>query len=256
MSPRQVTAFASLNCLSTLIVAVIALLLAGLSQARSDEPPRIGLLWNKTGLPLVFPLQVKTSPGLDYLIMLTNAETGEDALAAYAEGGAFFRVLAPPGEFLIRIEAGTDWRADPIGFHDADTQQSIELTEPLLFHIRGVGTKVGHLIDLTDSTDITISEEADCQTSRRTAAPPARLLDRDDFNQVWDREDQRLLPSLNSPQPAVPSDFPRLQPDPLARTGDRDLAYLRYRNGQPLYLPDPGHSSEGASIRVQTRPCP
>ena len=63
----------------------------GLARAETERPA--GLMWNRTGLPAVFPLQIKTTPGADYLVILSDAETDFDALAAYARGGDFSAFL-------------------------------------------------------------------------------------------------------------------------------------------------------------------
>lgn len=97
-----------------------------------------GLIRNTTGLPLVFPLQVHSAPGVDLLLSLEEAETGALALEAAIEGGRFFRVLAPPGQFAVQVR-------------DRNNPGSIPLAriDPLEFRVAGLGTKGGYLIDLT-----------------------------------------------------------------------------------------------------------
>lgn len=65
-----------------------------------------GLMWNRTGLPAVFPLQVDTVPGNNYVMRLSDPATGVDLLAAYVIGGKFFRVLVPPRYFQHTLWRG------------------------------------------------------------------------------------------------------------------------------------------------------
>ncbi len=77
--------------------------------AGQDEPRRVdvtpGLMWNRSGLPAIFPLQVKTSAGNNYFLTLIDAETGKKTLAAFIIGGEFFKVLVPPGTFVVRFSS-------------------------------------------------------------------------------------------------------------------------------------------------------
>lgn len=122
------------------------------------EPPQSGLMWNKTGLPAVFPLQVKTSPGQDFMMTLVDAETHAPALAAFIEGGRFFKVLVPPGEYDVRFATGADWQGEADLFGKDETTLFV-LDTPLQFAVMDFATKLGHSIDLTASEDV-ISVEA------------------------------------------------------------------------------------------------
>ena len=70
------------------------------SPERNQKP---GLIWNRSGLPAVFPLQVKTLSGRDFVLTLVDEDTRLEALAAYIVGGAFFKVLVPPGTYTLRF---------------------------------------------------------------------------------------------------------------------------------------------------------
>jgi len=96
-----------------------------------------GLLWNRTGLPLVFPLQVATADGVDLRLTLIDAETGAPALAAAIEGGRFFRVLTPPGAYLVHL-----------GRPQGDAE-GLALFGPLRFAVRDHDRKGGYRVDLT-----------------------------------------------------------------------------------------------------------
>lgn len=127
-------------------LAALLCLLSGATRAAEDRPDP-GLMWNRTGLPLVFPLQVKTAPGADYIVTLFNAETNDPALAAYITGGVFFRVLVPPGTYRLRFDYGNVWHSADQRFAD---QKTLTLDAPLTFETRGFGRKAGHLVDLTE----------------------------------------------------------------------------------------------------------
>jgi hypothetical protein len=172
------------------LALMLALLFGGVpalaENGRSTTPahPPAGLLWNRTGLPAVFPLQVKTPPGPDYHLTLIDTQTGEAALAAYINGGAFFRVLVPPGTFRLRFATGRDWQVEDILFGEGEATHHFELRRPLTFETRGLGTKAGHIVTLTPGTsdEITRAARKDqfiCQSFRPGFASPARSpLDR------------------------------------------------------------------------------
>lgn len=127
----------------------LLLAMAFLTARETDaaEPPEPGLMWNRTGLPLVFPLEVRTDAGQGYYVELTDAETGAPALAAFIEGGAFFRVLAPPGTYEVGFATGESWQDDAALFGEGTRR--IGLPAPLTFEILDAATKGGHLVDLT-----------------------------------------------------------------------------------------------------------
>ncbi len=170
----QVLLWWSRCCLVWLSLAVMAV--QGLADAPPSPTQKAGLMWNRTGLPAVFPLQVKTSSGLDYRVTLIDAATGAEALAAYIEGGAFFKVLVPPGRFEIHFAAGRTWQGEGLAFGPGDETQRFVLPEPLTFAVRDFSTKAGHLIDLTDvdldgDKEITVAERLICQRLRLVNFP-------------------------------------------------------------------------------------
>lgn len=167
------------------LALILALLFGGVPalaenvQTTTSANPPAGLLWNRTGLPAVFPLQVKTPPGPDYHLTLIDTQTGEAALAAYIEGGAFFRVLVPPGTFRLRFATGRDWQGGDVLFGEGETTHRFDLRRPLTFETRGLGTKAGHIVTLTPGTsdEITRAARKDqfiCQSFRPGFASPAR----------------------------------------------------------------------------------
>ncbi|WP_162933066.1 hypothetical protein [Roseovarius sp. EL26] len=138
-----------------------------------------GLMWNRTGLPAVFPLQVKAPPGQDYFLTLIDVETDEDALAAYIIGGDFFKVLVPPGEFRLRFAAGMDWKGEEFLFGPGKQTHIFELNETLTFEIRNLTIKAGHVVNLLkiefgQVAQSSVKEQLICQSLRRTY--PSRRL--------------------------------------------------------------------------------
>ena len=140
------------------LLTLIAVLLAAHPAIAGSEH---GLLWNRTGLPAVFPLQVQTLEGEDRSLLLTDAATGEAALAAFIEGGRFFRVLVPPGSYRVRLAAGDLWE------EDAEPEaHGVELPEPLTFEITGAGRKAGYRIDLRKAGEAQVTSQGICQSLR------------------------------------------------------------------------------------------
>lgn len=151
------------------LIAILTLLVLPALLAAQDAQPRQGLMWNRTGLPAVFPLQVKTLVGRDYVLLLSDPETDADVLAAYIVGGKFFRVLVPPGTFRVRFASGIRWQGEDAMFGRLGETEILEMAEPLTFEVIGLRTKAGHLIDLTDAgpgqmTQLTPVPTYICQT--------------------------------------------------------------------------------------------
>lgn len=161
------------------LAALLAALLLGVAAAADpSDKPRAGLMWNKSGLPAVFPLQVKTAPGADYVLLLTDDSSGEEVLAAFIVGGRFFRVLVPPGRFRVRFATGVRWQGENAMFGQQGQTRIIEMPEPLTFEVRGLRTKAGHLIDLTktvagEMAQIQPLPQRICQRVMRLTAPCA-----------------------------------------------------------------------------------
>ncbi|MEQ6249848.1 hypothetical protein ABMC89_13215 [Sulfitobacter sp. HNIBRBA3233] len=161
-------------CVALCMVAVIW------PCAALAERPAAGLLWNRTGLPAVFPLLVVTAPGRDYVVELTDAETATPAMAGYIHGGRFFRLLVPPGRFDVTFHAGSGWAGEEMLFGPAT--QTMRLEKPLVFRVEDFRTKAGHRIDLRDwapgeRAGLQTRRIALCQTLRLAPeAPPALTL--------------------------------------------------------------------------------
>ncbi|MBU3030981.1 hypothetical protein [Paracoccus marinaquae] len=129
------------------LIALLLCLLLPL-QAVAEERPRAGLLWNRSGLPATFPLQVKTLPGKDYVVFLTRPETGQPVMAGYIRGGQFFRLLVPPGTWQLNFAHGRTWQGEEALFGDETGWTATE--EPLEFRIIGTSRRRGHLITLIE----------------------------------------------------------------------------------------------------------
>ncbi len=131
--------------------AILGMMLGALLPALAGAgdrniPPHTGLLWLRSTLPAVFPLQIKTVAGHDYHVTLVHGDTRRETLAAYIEGGDFFRVLVPPGSYDLRVAYGAHWQ-DEQALFGAQTR-FFRLGAPLRFETRGIGTKAGHIVDL------------------------------------------------------------------------------------------------------------
>ncbi len=149
---------------------ILAMTLAAAVGALSETTPKVGLLWQNTGLPAVFPLIVKTNPGADYYLRLHAVDTDEAKLAAYAVGGSFFKVLVPPGTYNLRVASGTDWQGETDLF-GPDTHW-IDVPGPLTFEVRDHSTKSGHMIDLRDQEGAPVVEARFiCQRHRLIGFP-------------------------------------------------------------------------------------
>ncbi|WP_371228614.1 hypothetical protein [Roseovarius sp. 2305UL8-3] len=152
------------------------MLLTGPATAASQvETPRTGLLWHRSGLPATFPLQIKTLPGDDYYLTLIDAETQNAVLAAYIEGGAFFRILVPPGVFILRFEHGRTWYGEDERFGSGPEAGVFVLDTPLEFAVEGVNRKAGHLVDLRGvfqrDAIVDVWPDAICQSVSVTLEP-------------------------------------------------------------------------------------
>ena len=144
-------------------------------------------MWNRTGLPAVFPLQVMTAPGADYFLRLIDTDTGTPAMAAYIEGGDFFRVLVPPGTFSLHFAFGQGWQGETALFGEGEETRRFEFPEPLTFEITGFRTKSGHLVDITriadgETAQATSRRQDVCQglggrvARERSLTPPQRSV--------------------------------------------------------------------------------
>ncbi|WP_422075195.1 hypothetical protein [Tranquillimonas rosea] len=162
-----------------------AVLLALLMFA-AGSPATAELLWNRSGLPATFPLQVQSDPGLHWRVTLRDADTEEPALAAHFEGGAFFRVLVPPGTYVLHFEAGPHWTGE--GFGPDGPSRSFDFDRPLTFEVRGVGRKAGHIVDLRGEDEMAAASarrQVICQDRRLDRVPdgPILLADREDMRE-------------------------------------------------------------------------
>lgn len=149
---------------------VICLLLMPFA-AWAEDRPRAGILWNRSGLPATFPLQVKTLPGKDYVVFLVDPETDAPAMAGYIRGGQFFRLLVPPGTYLLRFAYGRDWQGQTDLF-GPDTRWT-QIDKPLDFRIIGTSRRSGFLVTLIEENGrmkiVDAAPQDWCQILRRTS---------------------------------------------------------------------------------------
>ncbi|MCF6433299.1 hypothetical protein [Leisingera sp. MMG026] len=170
---NSVPAFVFPASLWGVLLACLVLIALAAGAAAETERPRSGLMWNKTGLPAVFPLQVKSPPGADYYLVLSSEDSGEEALAAYFKGGAFFKVLVPPGRYLLHFASGSGWQGEGRLFGPGT--RVFKLPEVLEFAIRGAGIKGGHKITLTRSgayLEAAVKEQYICQVASLDGPAP------------------------------------------------------------------------------------
>lgn len=130
------------------LITALLCLLTVLTAPVLAERPRAGILWNRSGLPATFPLQVKTLPGKDYVVYLIDVDSGKPAMAGYIHGGTPFRLLVPPGRYHLRFAFGTEWQGEDDLF-GTDTGRA-ELDRPLDFRAIGIGTRRGYLVTLIE----------------------------------------------------------------------------------------------------------
>ncbi|KIC21664.1 hypothetical protein [Leisingera sp. ANG-Vp] len=235
-----------------LLAAVLAMWLApGALSAESagvGPPQRPGLMWNRTGLPAVFPLQVKSPKGADYFLTLHDHGTGEAALAAYIEGGAFFKVLVPPGRFVLRFASGTKWQGEEALF-GAGTQH-FEMPEPLEFAVRGLGSKAGHIVTLRQprpgrSWLAGLKEQSICQIARLEVPDPA-LLDPQPGRRLFELG---LEAQENAQQHIRQQEAERLRRRDLERAGE--TSRLRARS-----VPEPPVPYQALQTQEKVEPLP
>ncbi|MFV0386254.1 hypothetical protein [Paracoccus sp. (in: a-proteobacteria)] len=129
----------------------LALLLCLSLPALAQDPterPRAGILWNRSGLPATMPLQVRTMPGKDYVVFLTEPATGTPVMAGYIRGGEHFRLLVPPGSWLLRFAFGRTWQGEDRLF--GDLTDWFQMDEPLEFRLIGINRRGGHSVRLIE----------------------------------------------------------------------------------------------------------
>lgn len=140
-----------------------ALALAVQASVAAAAPPH-GLMWVNSDLPRSFPLQIRTAPGRDAYLVLRDAATDDAVLGAYVEDERFFRVLVPPGRFMLDIAFGTTWQSAASLF--GPSTEIYAHPEALEFGNIGGGRKSGHQIDLRDAAtgiEARVDEIALCQ---------------------------------------------------------------------------------------------
>ncbi|MBK4217171.1 hypothetical protein JJJ17_14665 [Paracoccus caeni] len=143
-------------------LSVLMLGLALLAPAAfAEDRPRAGLLWNQSGLPSTLPLQVKTFPGKDYVLYVTDPETDRAVMAAYIRGGEFFRLLVPPGSWTLRFAFGSDWQSEVDLF--GDQTDWTQLDAPLDFRA-STARRHGHVVTLIEQNGRMVVADAADQT--------------------------------------------------------------------------------------------
>lgn len=209
-------------CLLSILITVLATVLLA-------QTSKHGLMWNRTGLPAVFPLQVKTSEGSDYLMTLTDAASGKPSLAAFIEGGRFFKVLVPPGRYEVQFESGDEWQEESATFGNDETLIMV-LSETLEFSVVDYGTKAGHIIDLTSEGQVAaVKDQFICQRRSIDHFPRPQLPFDEDPGYAYRMTDEGeivLFPnrlsrdrlSAGTDDPVIPTDFAPYFSNPTFKT--------------------------------------
>lgn len=187
-------------------IIILLLLIIGLPLgALAQERPRIGLMWNRSGLPATLPLQVISPPGRDHVIFLSRTDTPE--VAGYIHGGAFFRLLVPPGEWRISVASGTDWQDEDALF--GPETEWLTLPEPLRFGAEKSRLN-GHALTLEDGA-IRVAPQAICRLPSW-------------YTGVFDPEDP-VGRQPREPQPLHPQKRPTYTDPPPANIHQPPLSY-------------------------------
>lgn len=155
--------------------------------AGADERPRAGLMWNRSGLPATLPLVVKTMPGRDYVVFVIDPDTDRRVMAGYIVGGAFFRLLVPPGTWNIRFAHGTDWQDEDAPF--GPMTEWTDMDQPMTFEA-GVARKHGYIIRLIESDGRMTVASAGPLDLCQGVVLTTQTVDLDD-----DRDDPNRLPT-------------------------------------------------------------
>lgn len=146
-----------------LTALILCLLIPALAMA--NDRPRAGLMWNNSGLPATFPLQVKTMPGKDYVVYITEPDSGDPVMAGYIRGGDFFRLLVPPGKWRLRFAHGWGWQGE-VGLFGTATGWT-EMEEILDFHVVGRDRRRAYIVTLTEEngrmTIVSADPRMECQ---------------------------------------------------------------------------------------------
>ncbi len=172
------------------VVMLIPITRFGVSASPPDTgsvAAKQGLMWNRSGLPAVFPLQVKSNTGRNYFLTLTDTGTGKETLAAYFVGGSFFKVLVPPGTYTVRFAYGDIWQGETHLFGPDTLTKFLVVKDPLTFKTSGAGTKAGHLISLENNAQdqpmvAQVRGQFICQALEIESAP---LWQRDYARNYW-----------------------------------------------------------------------
>lgn len=132
--------------MARLTVLILFLLIPALAAA--DDRPRAGLLWNASGLPATFPLQVGTPPGRDHVVHVIDPDSGNPVMAGYIRGGEFFRMLVPPGRWRLRFAHGRGWQGEA-GLFGPGTEWT-DMEQVLDFRTIGRDRRRAYIVTLTE----------------------------------------------------------------------------------------------------------
>lgn len=134
------------------------------------EFPAHGTAIHLTRSEAVAPFKVETQPGRNYLLKLSDPQSGRDAAKLYVVGGQPVEFLVPLGTYTVKFATGQTWHGDK--------------------HLFGPSTQYGKFDELMDFTS-TLSKEDSVKLSRLRSkldsanAAVKDFLVRNKFNQRW-----------------------------------------------------------------------
>ena len=187
----RVKRYKRMRLLMGLVSFWCAALAVGAGTAEPGRDVTVGLFWNKTGLPAVFPLLIDSAEGQDYEVLLSDAHSGADAMAAGLQGGSPLRLLVPPGEYQVSF-----WM--PGNLRKARARSGtpeLALDVLLRFALSGANVKSGHRIDISPARDGDgwIITRALSHRDRRLDVPRVKSAVPDVTKQVTDPVGQQIL---------------------------------------------------------------
>ena len=78
------------------------------NQPIQPIPPN-GEVVKYTRAPSLAPFQIKSSPGSNYLIKISDFDTTQPVMTIFVRGGEHFTVKVPLGQFTIKYASGDTW---------------------------------------------------------------------------------------------------------------------------------------------------
>ena len=128
------------------------------SQPTFNKPalpfPRNGAIRNHTSASRVAPLEIKTSPGSNYLVKLEDVSSKQNVIDVFVYGGKTLEIEVPLGSFLIKYASGEIWYGYQYNFGPKGSYNKADR----IFHFRYEGQQIsGYTISLYRVSDGNLS---------------------------------------------------------------------------------------------------